>query len=1135
MGITDYGYAGAGISIGYSGSSRYLYLVDQYLARIYVLDASMVPTFGPTALTWAYAYGNNYLPWGAGMDNEPQMWWGDVGWGYSTMLWEVQAYPPWMVFTGSSFDAYYVCDTLYYWEADISDNKSGDTLFFVNVGHTNHVYGVQEPSGMCVREIGDPTWDWVSQRALAWNNDDGTFFIGGWNVQTMWEIDPINGTPIPGRSFRSCNPSGAAYQDIAHGGPYLYVQTNDSPDILKIYNVPMLLRDDIAVTDIPGPECLCISSDPFAIKGNISNIGTQGQSFDTWCEITWATGSWTSSVITTSLSAFSSSQYTYGLFPNGLPDSTELQICVYVTNPGDQDVANDRLCVNYHVRRPCEEYITDNGSGGELVEKSPPYVLAKKMEMKDTKDPVSLVCAWVNTVSKGEPFYPWPDCYYDPIRLSAWCDEDDDGVPDAEPTWTAVVTPSDLPHWIGTYIPTCSFTCPFGKLWVGMEEILPGREGLTADPAPPVHSDCWYFDGGAWHQGNLGVGDWHIRGCLERCASYAPKWFCKVSYPDYAPSGVADFDQKQEPQIKDKWVHCGPTAVANSIWWLDSKFESQRNPNPIPPPAISDNHPLVQAYGPWDDHDPRNVDSLIKDLSEFMGTDSLGTEIHAMERGIDDFLQYYCAVCVHETTYTKPTFEEVRAEVKKSEDVILLLGFWKGQSRIGGHYVTVSCVDTLTRTIKINDPYFDWETHPPFEFDITKHNDALNVSRDIYTVDTSTTPGAVWGLADYLDGKQNYVSTFFGQNVPDSLKRYQAPSYQVPTHVAVEYAVAISPCEGNGQQCVADLDIEDNRGSLSANTMQAFIGPPTSPYSIGIYEIGRFNMVNPDQVANNVDLYDGPGNVDLSNLSWNATQLSDPYDMFKIGPPGLLFSPLPGILPSGAAAYHHVYIWIYYGTPFDYTFTGTASVSAVGCDSSVADTFTIKVTTTATGGPTLASFLGGAGEQANLLKWENFNLGQVGFNLYRRVTDWEGFTKLNSVVLPESEYRDPYVAPGLDYEYSLGAVMEDGSEMHIGPMFIRTQVPMPKVFALDQNAPNPFSDRTSIGYQVPSAGRVSLKMYDLSGRFVRTLVDEEKTAGVHSVVWSGDDAGCRMVSSGVYIAKLTSDGKTQTRKIMVVR
>jgi hypothetical protein len=127
-----------------------------------------------------------------------------------------------------------------------------------------------------------------------------------------------------------------------------------------------------------------------------------------------------------------------------------------------------------------------------------------------------------------------------------------------------------------------------------------------------------------------------------------PQWYMKPSYPDYAQSGMPDFDQRQGGTYlwmdqAQRWSHCGPVAVANSLWWLDSEFET----NTIPPPAMTDNYPLVQAYGQWDDHHPLNVPPLVEHLAYLMDTDGrrtgiikLGTSVSDMQAGITQYLSW---------------------------------------------------------------------------------------------------------------------------------------------------------------------------------------------------------------------------------------------------------------------------------------------------------------------------------------------------------------------------------------------------------------------------------------------------------------------------------------------------------------
>ena len=97
-------------------------------------------------------------------------------------------------------------------------------------------------------------------------------------------------------------------------------------------------------------------------------------------------------------------------------------------------------------------------------------------------------------------------------------------------------------------------------------------------------------------------------------------------------------------------------------------------------------------------------------------------------------------------------------------------------------------------------------------------------------------------------------------------------------------------------------------------------------------------------------------------------------------------------------------------------------------------------------------------------------------------------------------------------------------------------------FVLVQNYPNPVRNRTAIAYQLPADSRVSLKVYDICGRLVRTLADGTEQAGHHEASWDGRDEAGRPVSSGVYFYSLcatTHGGQaasfTRTRKMTVLR
>lgn len=85
-------------------------------------------------------------------------------------------------------------------------------------------------------------------------------------------------------------------------------------------------------------------------------------------------------------------------------------------------------------------------------------------------------------------------------------------------------------------------------------------------------------------------------------------------------------------------------------------------------------------------------------------------------------------------------------------------------------------------------------------------------------------------------------------------------------------------------------------------------------------------------------------------------------------------------------------------------------------------------------------------------------------------------------------------------------------------------------FALNQNYPNPFNPVTQIKYQVPTASKVTLKVYDILGREVATLVDQVRTAGVYSVSFNGSS-----LSSGVYFYRMTAGKFNQTKRLILLK
>ncbi|MBD3368284.1 MAG: T9SS type A sorting domain-containing protein [Candidatus Eisenbacteria bacterium] len=90
-------------------------------------------------------------------------------------------------------------------------------------------------------------------------------------------------------------------------------------------------------------------------------------------------------------------------------------------------------------------------------------------------------------------------------------------------------------------------------------------------------------------------------------------------------------------------------------------------------------------------------------------------------------------------------------------------------------------------------------------------------------------------------------------------------------------------------------------------------------------------------------------------------------------------------------------------------------------------------------------------------------------------------------------------------------------------------------FALFQNVPNPFSPTTRIVYSIPTPARVTLDVYDVSGRRVARLVDGDRPAGEHRVAWDGRTADGDRAASGIYFYRLRADGSEIDRKMILIR
>jgi hypothetical protein len=182
----------------------------------------------------------------------------------------------------------------------------------------------------------------------------------------------------------------------------------------------------------------------------------------------------------------------------------------------------------------------------------------------------------------------------------------------------------------------------------------------------------------------------------------------------------------------------------------------------------------------------------------------------------------------------------------------------------------------------------------------------------------------------------------------------------------------------------------------------------------------------------------------------------------------------------------------------------------------------------------LESFDAMAGELAVDLQWSVHTSGDdlAGFRVHRR--DANGtYRVLNGVDLAPNtrNYSDGTVVTGQTYVYKLEIVDNDRSffspEVEVAVKRLQLE--------LTQNNPNPFNPTTTIGYTVPMQSLVTLTIYDVTGRFVATLINDSRSAGRYSAVWNGQSASGETVGSGVYFYRLQVGNQSLTRKMVLLK
>ena len=91
------------------------------------------------------------------------------------------------------------------------------------------------------------------------------------------------------------------------------------------------------------------------------------------------------------------------------------------------------------------------------------------------------------------------------------------------------------------------------------------------------------------------------------------------------------------------------------------------------------------------------------------------------------------------------------------------------------------------------------------------------------------------------------------------------------------------------------------------------------------------------------------------------------------------------------------------------------------------------------------------------------------------------------------------------------------------------------VTRLEQNFPNPFKQMTDIGYQISEPDYISIKVYNIAGKMVRTLVNGVQEKGTYNIIWRGESDSSEKLPNGVYFYRLNTNGFTEVRNLILIK
>ncbi len=181
-------------------------------------------------------------------------------------------------------------------------------------------------------------------------------------------------------------------------------------------------------------------------------------------------------------------------------------------------------------------------------------------------------------------------------------------------------------------------------------------------------------------------------------------------------------------------------------------------------------------------------------------------------------------------------------------------------------------------------------------------------------------------------------------------------------------------------------------------------------------------------------------------------------------------------------------------------------------------------------------------ESSVSLSWDQIDVATS--YVINRATDSLFTTDVEEFTSTENSYVDNSLEVEIQYYYRVSAVCCDGDysssysdvvSLMLTVMDVAGAASIPDAYSLQQNYPNPFNPTTQIRYGLKINAYVSINIYDLMGKHIKSFINMSQDAGHQSIIWNATDATGLPVPAGMYIYSITAGDFRQTRKMILLK